>query len=114
MYHSQIPYQPAVPWPITTNRPAGHVANNNNIYVENGHGSKHRARSVDTGPRRHPPVHYYNQQQQKPGPAVIGRHHQHRHHHHHRLSHPTNVQTTTATTTGPYTETGKDQNVPLV
>jgi hypothetical protein len=84
--------------------------NNNNVHVESRRGSKHRARSVDTGPRSHPPVGYYNQQQQQLAPTIIEHHHHHHRHHYHRPQ-PTNGQVNNI---GPCVETAKEQNVPLV
>ena len=65
MYQPQIPFQMPAPWPSTTyNRPAVPVVYNNNTHVESRRGSKHRARSVETSYRVHPPGGYDNQQEQ--------------------------------------------------
>jgi len=110
MYPPQIPFQMPVAWPTAANRPTRHVVNNNNAHLENRRGSRHRARSVDTGPHGRLPAYYYNQQQQQqqPAPMVTGSHHHNRPHY--QRSHPTNVH---FMNTGPSMETGKDQNIPL-
>ena len=110
-YPSQLPYQMPVGWPAMTNRPGGPVVNDTNLHGGNRRSSKHRARSVDTGARTKPPVNYYNQAQ-PPAPAVTEHHHHHhRHHHQHRSQPPAQTQNTS---TGPYVDVEKVQNIPLV
>ncbi|CAF1010243.1 unnamed protein product, partial [Adineta ricciae] len=94
----QYPMQPA--WPAPQSVQAYPVVNTNyNVpYVESRRNSKHRAQSVDTGPRGVPLVSNYAQppQQQQSAGAVVEQqyYHQHRHHHHHhhRPPNPPDVQ----------------------
>lgn len=111
VYPSQMPFPMPVAWP-PTNQPVGPGMTNQNTPMASRRGSKHRAHSVDTGPRAHPPVNYYNQPLQQQSAATIVEHHHHRHHyhHHHRLQ-PTNIQTNGI---GFVVEPPKEQNVPLV
>lgn len=114
IYHSQVPYQMPAAWPTAPEKRMGPAANQ----TDDRQSAKHRARSLDTGPRTNPPVRFTNlppmpaQQQQQP-PIVVAeyRHHRQHHHHHHHQSQPPNIQ---VTSTDPPVEPGKDQNVPTV
>jgi hypothetical protein len=110
MYQPQIPFQMPAPWPPVAHRPTAPAVYNNNVHVERQRSSKHRAHSVDTGPRSHPPVGYYNQQQQQTAP-VLTEHHYHHHRQHHHRPNATNIQ---VNETGPSVEPAKDQNASLV
>ncbi|CAF1608279.1 unnamed protein product [Rotaria magnacalcarata] len=89
IYPSHVPYQMPIQWPTVAHRRARPVLNDDNIPIETRRTSKHRAHSVDTGPRSQPPINYHNQPQQPARPVIVESHHHH-HHRHHR-SQPTNA-----------------------
>ena len=117
--HSQATYQPQLPfqmptaWPPTTDRHTGPPVN----HADDRNAAKHRARSLDPGPRVPPPIRFTNlppmppQQQQAPVVATESHHHHHHHRSHHHQPQPPNIQITNP---NPPVEPGKDQNVPLV
>jgi hypothetical protein len=110
-YPSQMPFQIPFSWPTTTQKPIGPVLNNNNTHVESRRSSKHRAHSVDTGPRTQPAANYYNQIQQQSAATITEHNRYHHHHHHHHRSHPTTVQ---VNNTSLVVEPPKEPNAPLV
>ncbi|CAF0826700.1 unnamed protein product [Rotaria sp. Silwood1] len=117
IYQPQIPMQMPAAWSTATHRRAGPIVNNDdnnndNVTIENRRNSKHRAHSVETGPRGQPPNNYHNQPQQPPPPTTIeNQHHYYHHHHHHHRSHPTNVPVNN--TIVPTVEPVREQNIPL-
>ncbi|CAF3646360.1 unnamed protein product [Rotaria sordida] len=114
IYQSQIPIPISAPWSATAHKRTDPVVNNNNnqqhhVHRESRRSSKHRAHSVETGPRNQPPIRYYNQSEQQAPPMTTESHHHHHHHHHHR-SHQTSAPVNTIV---PSVEPVKEQNIPL-
>ncbi len=98
MYPTQVPFPMNQPWTKMSNEPVSALVNNKGNHVEQQRGAKNRARSVDTGPRNHPPVRPSNAQ---PQPVVVVEHN-----HRPRPQPPTNV--------APSVENEKEPTVPPV
>jgi hypothetical protein len=99
LYPSQVPFPVNHPWANMANEQFVPMMNNN-AYVEQHRGAKHRAQSVDPSSRNNPS----NTQQQT---AAVMEHYHHHHHHHRHRPHPTN-------NVNPPAENEKEQNVSFV
>lgn len=105
IYHSQLPYQMPAAWQPAPQKRTGLSAN----HTDDRQSAKHRARSLDTGPRDHPPVRFTNvpPMPSQPQPPIVVT--EYRHHHPHPQ--PPTIQ---VTNNDRPVEPVKDQNVPAV